>query len=138
MHGPDGPHGRLDQWPPNQPHLRNGTGRIVVAFAKTRSTCIDTLGANLPANDKRRTVTPTEKTSKIAVRLPQATHLWLILLYVFMRHQLPVSMERQRSQSAECDTKTAAATAQSPIAAAIAHVKVKSNRRFITTPTLTR
>src|SRR6476659_10516576 len=64
------------------------------SLAETRSVCIDTLGANLPANDKRSTVTLTEKTSKIAARLPQATHLGQTLLYVFMRHQLSVLMER--------------------------------------------
>ena len=67
------------------------------SLAKTRSAVIDTLGANLPANHKRSTVTPTEKTSKIAARLPQATHRWPILLYVFMRHQFRVSMECQHS-----------------------------------------
>src|SRR6476660_7245265 len=66
------------------------------SLAETRSVCIDTLGANLPANDKRSTVTLTEKTSKIAARLPQATHLGPILLFVFMRHQLPLLMECQR------------------------------------------
>ena len=44
------------------------------SLAETRSACIDTLGANLPANHKRSTVTPTAKTSKIAARLPQSAH----------------------------------------------------------------
>ena len=47
---------------------------VFSSLAETRSTCIDTLGANLPANHKRRTVTPTVKTSKIAARLPQSAH----------------------------------------------------------------
>ena len=31
MHGPDGPNGRLDQWQPNQAHLRNDAECLVLA-----------------------------------------------------------------------------------------------------------